>query len=401
MVTSRTPKLRAEHAAKWFRDGIRAHLVSDGQAGTNAYWPRAIGVGLVLVALIGLTTLAVAWVSVWGMLIYLALMVLIFVTPHEHKRPKWLSKPSKESTGRVLTDFDRNLRLDLTDESDHLHLATEFISSSMVSESNTEAVFLHPDSTSSGTVKARRSRGRVRRAVKTTSESGPSGFVSVTWIRVGPGNFVRADVQIQTVDQSQIEEVIVEAHLPTDAPVEVLLAPLALVKALVEDSLPDLLDGTPGEEGKVAVCDDRTVGSAVEVYGIAPSAFSLIPPDSFSVEGLEHNLSDMGVTPVRDSSASANLDRNTSWDEEDRGQLGLQWGPSESRVCRALRGHANTRSNANRAYLRRNVRNGPKLRTLVWSSDPLNVRLRQAAHRTFGRLSHVQRALRPRSPPAR
>jgi hypothetical protein len=357
-------------------------------------------VGLALVALIGLTSLAVAWVSVWGMLIYLALMVLIFVTPHERNLPKWLSKASKESTGRVLTDIDRNLRVDPTDESDHLHLGTEFISSRIVSESDSETVFVHPDSTSSGTVKARRSRGRARRVVKTAAESGPDS-TSVTWIRVGPGNFVRADVQIQTVDQSQTEEVLVEAHLPTDAPAQVLLAPFALVSAIVEDNRLSSLEGTPGEEGKIAVSDDCALESAVEVYGITPSAFSSIPPTSFSVEGLEHNVSDMAVTPEGDSSASVNLGRNTSGDDKDQEQLGLQRGPSGSQVCRALRALASTSSSANRVSLRRNVRKGPKPRTLVWSADPLNVRLREAAHRTFGRLSHVQRALRPRSPPVR
>ena len=147
--------------------------------------------------------------------------------------------------------------------------------------------------------------------------------------------------------------------------------------------------------------DNCVLGSVVEVYGIAPSAFSSVPPDSLSVEGLEHDVSDVVVTPEADSSPLANLGGNASWDAEDRGRLGSQGGTSGSRVCRVSRGIASAIPSADRASLRRNVRRGPKPRTLVWSSFPPNARLQQAAHRAFGRLPHVQRALRPRSPPYR
>jgi hypothetical protein len=143
------------------------------------------------------------------------------------------------------------------------------------------------------------------------------------------------------------------------------------------------------------------LGSVVEVYGIAPSAFTAIPPDSLSVEGLEHDAPDVVVTLEADSSLSANLDGNTSWDAEDRGRLDSQGGTSGSRVCRVTRGIASAIPSRDRASLRRNVRRRPKLRTLIWSSFPPNACLRQAAHRAFGRIPHVQRALRPRSPPYR
>jgi hypothetical protein len=398
IVTSRTPKVPPEYAAKQFRDRVCARLVPGNQAGTNRYRPKSTGVGLALVVLIGLTTLAVAWVSIWWMSVYLALMVLILVAPHGHRQPNWLSKPAKESTSSVLTEVDRDLRVDRTEEADHLHLATEYCSSPVISESNTNLGIPNLDLTSSGPAKPRRSRGRARKVAKAAAEPGPDA-ASVTWIRVGPGKFIRADAHLQATDQTQTEEVIEEAHSRSDAPAPESLAPLALVNTLVKHNLFEPPGKTPGEEQKVVVSGDYAVESAVEVYGITPSAFSSIQPDSLSVKGLKHNASDVVVTPEADSIALANLGSNTSGDAKDGGQLGLQGGTSGSRVFRVSRGLAHAIPSVNRASLRRNVQRGPKPRTLVWSSDPLNVRFRQAAHRTIGRFSHVQRTLRPRSPP--
>ena len=86
--------------------------------------------------------------------VYLALMVLIFVTPHGRQSAEQVSKSGKESAGGVLTDLDQDLRVDRADEGDHHHLAIEFISGPMVSESIAEPVFFNPDSTSSDDSKA-------------------------------------------------------------------------------------------------------------------------------------------------------------------------------------------------------------------------------------------------------
>jgi hypothetical protein len=399
MATSRTPKVRPRHAARWFRDRVRTHLVSGTPAGAHGYRPKATGVGLALVVLVGLTTFAVAWVSVWWVPVYLALMALIFATPQGPRRPEQVSKPG-ESVDRVLTDLDHGLRFDHADEGDHHHLAVESISASIVGESTTETAGSNPGSTSAATAKPRRGRGRARKAAKTAAPPMPDS-ASVTWIRVGPGKFVRADANSQAVDQAQTEEVTVEAHPAMDAPEQELLAPSACTDALVERDLSDPPATTCGEEGRVVVSDNGVLGSIVEVYGIAPSAFSSVPPDSLSVEGLEHDESDVVVIPEADSSLLANQGGNASWDGEDRGRLDLQGGTSGRRVCRVLRGIASAISSEDRASLRRNVRKGPKPRTLIWSSDPPNVRLRQATRRAFGRIPHVQRALRPRSPPYR
>jgi hypothetical protein len=158
-------------------------------------------------------------------------------------------------------------------------------------------------------------------------------------------------------------------------------------------------ENASGAEGTVVGSDNCTLGSFVEVYGIAPSALSSVSSDSPSVESLEVDGLGVVVAPAADSSPSANLDGNASWNAEDRERLDSQGGSSGSRVSRVLRGIASAIPSGDRASLRRNVRKGPKPRTLIRSSDPPNARIRQAARRAFGRINHVQRALRPRSPP--
>ncbi len=397
-ATSRTPKVGPRHAARWFRDRARAHLVPATPVGVGRYRPKATGAGVALVVLVGFTTLTVAWISVWWVSAYLALMALIFVTPHGRSRQEQILNPGDESAGGVLTALADGLRVDRANEADHHHLAAESVSGSIVGESTTDIADFSPDSTSSTTAKPRRGRSRPRKVARTAAEPMP-GSAAVTWIRVGPGKFVRADANGQAVDQAQTEEVYVEAHPAMDAPGQELRASSAHADALVERDPSDLLEVTSGEEKRVSGSDNCVPGSVVEEYGITPSAFSSIPPDLRSVEGLEHDVSEVAVTLEADSSPLANLGGNTSRDAKARGRLGSRGRPSASRVCRALRGIASAIPSADRASLRRNIRRGPKPRTLIGSSDPPNARLWQAAHRAFGRLPHVQRALRPRSPP--
>jgi hypothetical protein len=400
MATSRTPKVRPRHATKCFGDRVRTHFVSSTPTVTDGHRPKATGVGLALVVLVGLTTFAVAWVSVWWVPVYLALMVVIFVTPQGRSRPEQVLKPGAGSAGGVLTDLDHDMRVDRADEGGHHHLAVESISGLIVGESTTDKADSNPHSTSSATAKPRRGRVRTRKAAKTAAEP-VLDSASVTWIRVGPGKFVRANANSQAIDQAQTEEVALEVHPATDAPGHESPAQPARTDALVERDLSEAPVITSGDDKKVAVSDNCVLGSVVEVYGIAPSAFSSVPQDLLSVEALEHDAPDMVVTPEADSSPLANLDGNASWDVKDRVRLGSQGGTSRSRVCRVTRGLASAIPSGDRASLRRNVRRGPKPRILIWSSFPPNARFRQAAHRAFGRLPHVQRALRPRSPPHR
>src|SRR5580692_2138776 len=97
IATSRTPKSWPRPARRWFRDHVRIHFVAGKPAGTDGSQPKAARVGLGLVALVILTSSAVASVSVWWVPAYLALMVLIFVTPQRHRQLAQRRKPSEIS----------------------------------------------------------------------------------------------------------------------------------------------------------------------------------------------------------------------------------------------------------------------------------------------------------------
>ena len=157
-----------------------------------------------LVVLVGLTTYAVAWVSVWWVPAYLALMVLIFVIPQGHSRLERGSTPGEKSATSTSTDFDQDLQVNRADKGND-HFAAESTSSSIIGESTANTADLNPDSTGSGTTKPRRGRGRAQRLAKTATASAPD-FASATWIRIGPGKFIRADANVPAVDQAQAEE---------------------------------------------------------------------------------------------------------------------------------------------------------------------------------------------------
>jgi hypothetical protein len=399
-VTSRTPKARRRPAVRWFRDRVVAPLLSSISASANGPRPRAAWAGLGLVVLVVLTTFAVAWVSIWWVPAYLALMVLIFVTPHGRRRPAWTLKPGTESAGVVLTDLGNSVRLDRADEGDYYHLAAELVSRPTTGELTTESAGFSSDSASSGIGKARRGRGRTRKAAKTTAEPAPDA-APVTWIRVGPGKFVRGDANNQAVDQAQTEDVIGDVSPAMDVPVQVPLSSAAPVNALIEQGPLGPPEANFGDEGIPVACDDRVLGSVTEEYGIAPSAFSPIAPVSPSVEGLEHDVSGVAVTPEADLSPLANLGGNTLGHGVEAGRLGSPRQASGIRLGRVSRGIASAIRGMDRASVRRDVCTVPKPRALIWSSFAPNAHLRQAACRAFGRITHVQRALRPRSPPYR
>ncbi len=292
-----------------------------------------------MAALVVLTTCAVAWVSIWWVPAYLALMVLIFVTPAGRDRPARVSEQGEKSIGVVLTDLGQGLRVDRADEGDHHHLAAESISGPGACESTTESAGFNPDSTSSGTAKSRRGRSRGRKAAKTAAES-VLDSAAVTWIRVGPGKFVRADATSQAIDQSQIEEVVAAVPPATDVSADTPPVSLAPADVLVEQGPLNSSELIPGDEEMVVASDDHVPESVTEEYGIAPSAFVPVPPASVSVEGLKDDVSDLTLAPEADSSLVANLGGNTSWHGKSPRRLGSQRGTSGNRVCWVRRGIA-------------------------------------------------------------
>ena len=279
IATSRTPKARARPAGRWFRDHVRAHLVSGTPASADGRRPRATWAGLGLVVLVVLTTCAVAWVSVWWVPAYLALMVLIFVTPQGRCQPARASEPGEESAGVVLTDLGNSAA--------NRSCGRGWITTtSSPSWSQVQQPASRPpnqrvsalDSASSGTAKPRRGRGRARKAAKTAAEPAPDS-APVTWIRVGPGKFVRADANSQAIDQAQTEDVD-RGRISGNGRARRRYRQRQRYPPprWWSKTLSDPPETTPGDEGMVVASDDCVLGSVTEEYGIAPSAFGPVPP---------------------------------------------------------------------------------------------------------------------------
>jgi hypothetical protein len=358
MATSRTPNARPRPAAKRLRDKVRAHLVSSPQAVAIGRRPRGAGVGVGLVVLVGLTTWAVASVSVWMAPAYLALMVLIFVTPLARRPSKSAPEPGAEPICVGDTDIGQSPRGDRAEGAADNRPAAEPDSALAADPAATEPLSSIPDSAGSAGAKPKRGRARARKAVKPAAEPAMDSS-AVTWIRVGPGKFVWADSTAQAVDPTQVDEVAAaEAVRPTATPT---------AEALAEQGPVDLSETTPGDAGTIVGSDDPIVGSVTEEYGITPSAFGADPR----------------VASAADPAPLAK--RRTS----------------TGRTGRVSRGFAIAISGADGAPSRRLVRTPPRPRTSVWSPFAPNARLQQATRRAFGRIPHVHRALRPRSPPYR
>jgi hypothetical protein len=390
-----------------------------------------LGAGLVV--LVGLTTWVVASVSLWMAPAYLALMVLIFVMPMGRQPSNSVREPGAESIGVGDAEIGQIPRVDRAAGADDNPPAAEIDSGWVADEAVAEPLGPIPESAGSGGAKLKRGRARARKAAKTAAEPA-SDSPPVTWIRVGPGKFVRADATIPAIDQTQVEDVAAEAvpatdaaaaapaiptvvnevqveEVPvaeavpaTDAPTATATAsPTALASAapLAEHGPLDRSETTPGDVGLIVRSDDSVVGSVTEEYGITPSAFGQASRVTSAAEGLDHEVSGVAAEPQADLASVANPGGETSRSGHEPGRPWSQRRTSTGRTDRVSRGVANAISGVDRASSRQNFRTPPRPRTSVWSSFAPNARRQQAARRAFGRILHVHRALRPRSPPNR
>ncbi|HKI19139.1 MAG TPA: hypothetical protein VKA15_14730 [Isosphaeraceae bacterium] len=343
----------------------------------------------------GWTAWAVASVSVWWVPAYLALMVLIFITPRGQRPWASATEASVESVGAGSADLGWGLRVDRADGVDQHHPDAEPDSRPAANEL-TELSGSSPDSARSSTAMPRRGRVRARKAARTAAEPMPDS-PPVTWIQVGPGKFVRVEGSIPAVDQTLTEAVTVGASPVADALVHAPPTSTAPAAAQAAQDPPDPLAMIPGDVGMVVGPDDCVLGSVTEEYGIAPSAFSPAPLATSSVEGLAHDVSGVVASPEANPGSVVNLGRKMPRCGVDSGRFWSYRRASRGQADWDSFGIANAMRGLDRASSRRNVQPGPKPRTLVWFV--LNERQQQAARRAFGRISHVERALRPRSPP--
>jgi hypothetical protein len=358
IATSRTPKTRARLAARLFRVQLPVRRGSAFSIVASSRWIWSALVGLGLVALVVLTTWAVASVSAWLVPAYLSLMVLVLAAP-QGKHASGVQKGSgiEKGSGSFLGERPAG------------HLGERFLTpfsepdSGLFAGGATDEETSRVDSGGASAARPRRTRVRSRKMARTAAEQ-TAGSSSASWVRVGPGKFVRADLVDQVPGPAPTE---LAANINVEPAVHASEAPMHTAPAAtdVEQDAPASPEPTPGELGDAPASDPVDPGPVTEEYGIAPSAFGPTPVDR------PRRVRRVACGARRLVSACASMRRASS-------------GRVAWHVARGVRGRFSGRT------LRRVVEG-----SLVRS----DLRLRQAARRAYGRTTRVQRAWRPRSPP--
>jgi hypothetical protein len=393
--TSPTQKAWPEFRAHWLHKQVRARLdyivlTDDGQQ-RRVNWS-----GLGLMILVALTAYAVSWVSIWWAPAYLVLIAFIFVIPRWQVRSDRASAARPESSRVISTHAGSNVRVDRAAEWEH-HDLVSLLPLPAIDDSTAESAGFNSKSANTGTTKPRRGRSRMQNAAKPSSGSGPES-TSVAWIRIGPGKFVRADADISGAAQAQSMSNIANATEVKDTPAAVTSTPQTVTTSLVGQEFLESVETTPSDKGMFVTAKERAFASDAEVHGITPTALS---PAPLSDDGLKCDL-DRGADATGTIHIPlANLGCIVSRDGVDPAHFRLQRRLYVRRTSRIPLRVVSAIPGVDRAFLRRNVRPGRRPSVLAWSPASPTVQRRQAAYRAFGRLSHVQRTLRPRSPPYR
>lgn len=156
-----------------------------------------------LVALTALTSWVVARISIWLVPVYMSAMALIFAAPRT-TRPKVAASPSEGPA----TDPAEGDEPTAADDSQG--------PSSIAAESPTDV----SDAPGEPAPRPRKRRARARRSAKGASAEAIAAAAQVTWVRVGPGKFVRADVQDPGAEGPPSTESVPDATVGPDAGVE-------------------------------------------------------------------------------------------------------------------------------------------------------------------------------------
>jgi hypothetical protein len=141
---------------------------------------------VILVVLVGATTLAVASVSVWLVAPYLGLMWWIVLPVHPRRDASLANTSGAVSDLETAADADASTDAVATMVN---HRSSPAPSSESPSASAVEHSTKPNPASEPALVKTKRGKGRGRKS-KTSTLSEPS---EATWIQVGPGKFVRAD----------------------------------------------------------------------------------------------------------------------------------------------------------------------------------------------------------------
>jgi len=347
IATSRTPNAQPRFGARKLSIKVRGHFASGCRARGNSRGLRSTLIEMGLIVLVVSTTWAIASVSVWWVPVYLALLVMIFITPRVRQSSPSASESDAASDGIGITDLAQGLRVDRADGAEQYRPVTRS-DSDLTTVDSAESSDPSPDLTGAGTTKLRRGRIRARKVSKPATELVPDSL-PIAWIQIGPGKFVRIEGGIKAADTAQTEEVAPWDHPETETPAHATPAVAVQAEPLAVQEPLESPETSPCDVGPVPVSTDCALGSVTDEHGIAPSAVSL--------------------------------------------NLRLKW------VSRVQRGNVHAVPRVDRTSWRRNIRARRTSRTLVKSWFAPNTSRQNAAHRAFGRMTHVQRTPQPRSPP--
>jgi hypothetical protein len=395
MATSRTPNAQPKLRAPKLSVKVRDHLASRSRARGPNRRPRLTLIEVGLTVLVVSTVWAIASVSVWWVPGYLVLLATIFVTPRVRPSSSSASDSSAVSNGIGTADLGPGLRVDRADGAEQYRPVAR--SDADLTTDSAESSDSSVDPNGAVIAKPRRSRVRARKVSKPATE--PVADSLVAWIQVGPGKFVRSEGGITAADSAQTEEVTARDVPATETPTVLALAVAAESEPLAVQEPLGLLETSPCDTGPVLVSADHALVSVTEEYGIAPSAFSLIPEPSSANESLDCDLSDRIDQPEIKTTVPTSPAGQLLPSSGDEGRLWLQSGTSRLWVSRVQRGIIHVVPRMDRASCRREIRTGRNPRTLVKSWFAPNTPRQHAARRAFGRMAHVQRTLQPRSPP--
>jgi hypothetical protein len=402
--------------------------------------PRSANVPAIvgLVALTAVTSWVVARVSAWLVPVYMSAMVLIFAAPRTSRPKAAATVPEGPSTAPGAGD-------EPTPEGD----ATGPSAAPVLVEPTAGV-----DDVAAAPPKPRKRRAKGRRSTKAAAAAAAAGAADpaaaqVTWIRVGPGKFVRADVQDPEAEgppppASPPEADASAGEIPADSPNP-------------DDGKPGAEDA-PEEPGFSDVPEVLDASEAIaEEHGNAPSTLGeghevvddledtpAEPPGSFDLpeppETPEVFAEEHGNAPSTLGEGDEVADHPDEADREDsRPELvdppaaepAAEAEPVATSVAPIASISTSTPATPDEPSSRptrppvlldspavkgsrllpvgpvvasgrlRNVRRGKAPRHATVSGRTADVRLRQRAARIRGRRIHVQRDYHPRSPPAR
>jgi hypothetical protein len=282
-----------------------------------------------LIVLMLLTSLAVASVSVWLVFPYVALMAVILFAPLGRREWKVVSREESEAGSDRGAEFaDERAGTEVEDLAVGRALATaEFDAES----SEMDALESDPRE-----VKTKRGKGRARRPKAAAASPG----ATATWIRIGPGKFVRVETPgppIAAVSPSfesdhgdQSDEMVEVSAVPASAPDD--SAAVESVPVHTEGHLtcapsPDLTVGSKVAEVIDVALDSPRDGLSVDVDDPVDSvsALSEIGAGSTGTDSPDAEVETDAVPTAEESSLSRDEDRSEVVGREAPSEPTMEW----------------------------------------------------------------------------